>query len=1489
MKNSKKYKRLFIFSFLAAFILSPIGLVALNALTSTPQWDYDPENNSYTTQEIVGTGIKYDLPNSQSAITFTVLPEAAEKITFKQVDIAETGIVGQKGYEISTPMPNGTFEYNLEIPFGEGNNMLREVYFADSIETISSSTKVPVSQLQKVGNKIVISGLDHFTVFYVSEIAVTPGVACIATGATFSNGCFGSIQDAINSSSSGDEIRIAAGTYSENITIDKPLSLVCANNGRSPNSYVRNPETIIQSATSNPTDSAVRITSSDVAINGCLIDSNGAGFGITNNSSGYVAGLANLNFANNIIQNSTSVAIDLQSSPALASLNNSFTQNLIQNSGTGINLEQNVLAYVEYNKTENVSEAFNLSNYGVNPGSEIQIKNNNFNSTNSGVKFENMLTSAPSIIFTANNINGNGSGVGYSHKNIQGNINVNFNSNNISNHAVGIYLWSVNPDSITEINSSNFTNNTTGILVTNEDSSSGVATIPTSIILDAVTITGSSQNSIKINDSTASDASNKLQVSLINSSKLVNSPTGILVEGSDVELTSSATLFEQITGNYININSNTFGDFLSTDLDLLDSKFEGYTGNQMSDFLRDRTDSRIIDKLDNGSKGQVVYYNQSAVADSPAAITFVKPANNQFIKGTYEFQVKITDDFGIGSYSLSIYSPSGATLVTTCAFDTKSGVTLGKDLNVKCTLDTKTALIDGEYMLRMDVTDPENNTNSSILFNVDNTNPNITFESHSTGDSVCSMSTFDFSGIIQDLPPSNLPIVTSDIDYATIRFVGPVNFGPVNVNLVGPFWSYITNPASLTGGVYSIILEAYDIAGNKGSLTVTGIKINNLDCPNPILSLDDIEIDEIISSIPSEVILINNQDISYSCINSSTGLALAIIDLQIPANDSSKIVVMECYGSNTYSGKDVTSTYEIRINNVSPIINLSPSSINGNEIGVFNITASITGGNAPLGNIIWSDACSSFVGNNGNLGPLAPGSYTCTASITDLDGDTAEDTINIEIQNDIPDVGMAYVMSSANEPSNVTLSANVIGGDAFPSAPFFEYYWGGSCSTFGIGDAFGTLTGLTDGNYNCTLYVIDSDSDISNNSTVNFTVLNIVPTVSINPSSLTVDQGTNVNLAANVANVNAPFSYSWTGACSGFGNSQTGQVLNPAVGNYSCNVIVTDADGDVSNTATASFTVNAVSTTPTNLIPQAFIAASPSTTVTVPQTITLTAIGIGGDQPYRSYNWFGACSGSGVSTVVPSAPGTYICGVNITDANGDVSQNPQRTLQVVVLAQNPTSGSSTPAPVATTPPQPTTPNVVDANEESNIGVNENNGSVNGSSTNTTGSVLGIQSCTTKIKLSGFVYAGQDSNGVKDSNENGIGEVLVSVLYNDENNQMQMLTSVRTSSAGYWEANGCPANYEIRVDKSSVLVGYELTSSETLRVVGRLTDISNINFELKYLNNIDLSIIAMLFIGGAFVLFLLLLIFRKKDKKEDQVAQTHSGIGSYVQYQNQGQY
>jgi hypothetical protein len=81
------------------------------------------------------------------------------------------------------------------------------------------------------------------------------------------------------------------------------------------------------------------------------------------------------------------------------------------------------------------------------------------------------------------------------------------------------------------------------------------------------------------------------------------------------------------------------------------------------------------------------------------------------------------------------------------------------------------------------------------------------------------------------------------------------------------------------------------------------------------------------------------------------------------------------------------------------------------------------------------------------------------------------------------------------------------------------------------------------------------------NETVEITVSNNIPTVEITATDIEVTAGDDpIVLSITVTNGNSPFTYLWSGDCTGSGEQTT---FNPTTADdYTCTVTVTDADGD---------------------------------------------------------------------------------------------------------------------------------------------------------------------------------------------------------------------------------------------------------------------------------------------------------------------------------------
>lgn len=118
---------------------------------------------------------------------------------------------------------------------------------------------------------------------------------------------------------------------------------------------------------------------------------------------------------------------------------------------------------------------------------------------------------------------------------------------------------------------------------------------------------------------------------------------------------------------------------------------------------------------------------------------------------------------------------------------------------------------------------------------------------------------------------------------------------------------------------------------------------------------------------------------------------------------------------------------------------------------------------------------------------------------------------------------------------------------------------------------------------------------------------------------------------------------------------------------------VEDAAGN-RTTSTSNLIVN-------NVLPKVVIIANPSIVVTEGTTVNLIANILNGNAGF-TYNWYGSCSGNGTNpsvgltnfSNVPSNTGSYLCGISVTDADGDVAS---ASVRVDVLAQG--ANSSTPS------------------------------------------------------------------------------------------------------------------------------------------------------------------------------------------------------------------
>lgn len=312
--------------------------------------------------------------------------------------------------------------------------------------------------------------------------------------------------------------------------------------------------------------------------------------------------------------------------------------------------------------------------------------------------------------------------------------------------------------------------------------------------------------------------------------------------------------------------------------------------------------------------------------------------------------------------------------------------------------------------------------------------------------------------------------------------------------------------------------------------------------------------------------------------------------------------------------------------------------------------------------------------------------------------------------------------------------------------------------------------------------------------TVTVTVNNLAPTVNTTATpSANVVEGTPMTLTANVFSGNAPYTYLWSGDCSGTNPTYSlTEAQYRVAGSYTCKVTVTDVDGDI---AEREITISTSENLPSVII-YSNQTNSNGTVISSIADILLTSVVLGGNQPY-TYQWGGICGGTAPTTTVSLSPGSYYCRVDITDNDGDIAS---AGVTIVINELG---------------------NLVGPNN------NINNNTTEEGSEEEEGEVLGTetQRCETKQKVSGYVYKDSNNNQKKDEGEDTFQDIEVTLTYTYEGREYS--TDTETDENGYWEIELCPGSYNVKVDSDDIPEGHVLGEEQeiTLNADNELSDIN----------------------------------------------------------------
>jgi hypothetical protein len=464
---------------------------------------------------------------------------------------------------------------------------------------------------------------------------------------------------------------------------------------------------------------------------------------------------------------------------------------------------------------------------------------------------------------------------------------------------------------------------------------------------------------------------------------------------------------------------------------------------------------------------------------------------------------------------------------------------------------------------------------------------------------------------------------------------------------------------------YSVYVNVTDSVGVKAKSNVATITVNG--APSVTVSPTSVTLDVGQSQLFTSTVLGGTAPYSYQWYLNGAAVSGATSSTWTFAPGSSSSYTVYVNVTDSVGSKAISNAATITVN-VAPSVSISPSSVVIDVGQSQAFTSSVSGGTLPY-SYQWylnSAAVSGATGASWTFTPSSSGSYNVYVVITD--------NLGVQATSNIPIVTVNGALSVSVSPSTVVVdvgqsqlfNSSVTGG----TSPYsYQWYLDGS-PVSGAASASWTYTPSSPGSHNVYVEVTDAVSAIATSNIVPVTV-DAELSVSITPTSATLDLGESQLFNSTVSGGTSPYSYQWylDGAAVSGATSSSWTFTPPSTGSYIVYVKITDSVSATATSGTATVTVNAA-------LSVSISVASATLDVGLSQTFTSSVSG--GTGPY-SYQWYlngvpvyGATGA--FWSFIPSTSGSYTVYVIVTDSastptnatsnTASVSVNPQPTVSV---------------------------------------------------------------------------------------------------------------------------------------------------------------------------------------------------------------------------------